>query len=196
MGFEDEILGRVQDVQQEQYERERALQEYTSKLKAEKANDTIRRNQACLLGKQAADLLVARSIQTQPIWNYVKIGETKPRWHASRSGGYMARGTIQELQVTGQGWAVLRQVHTDKYREYPSVTTNYALSTDGSVTTFWGSRMDDYRPPSGSAKTVKGIIHTSELSTDQLVNIIEGEPFKKGVASLIAGLGVYEWRTE
>lgn len=191
--FEDEILGRIEGVQQEQAEQARIKQEQAAFLEARRAETLARLNQALALGKQAADLLIARNVPTIPIWNHVKIGETEPHLHPSLSGGYVARDSIYELQVTGHGWEVLRSTHIDSNLEYPPETAHYALSTEGSLMSFSRLQLNNYktRPDSNQRKTIKGIIHTSELQADRMANLVNSEPFKKGVASLIGGLGVY-----
>ncbi len=161
----------------------------------EKQKELQRRERARLMGLQAAHILKSHNIPTVPIWSKVKVGQTAPQIHTSRFGSHTYPEPVHALQKTQDGWKLMTRrawEGRDDIYGYPAV--HYSLDSDGVLQTYHRTSVRNYKPSFYSeAHDTDGIIEPSDIPTHELEPLVNGERFKKGIASLIAGLGEYEF---
>lgn len=193
-GFEDNIEEYIRLVKEEADDRQQHEADSAAQEETKKQEDLRRREAARLTGLEAVRVLSAHRIPTVAIWDKVKIGETRPHVHTSRYGISTYPDPIHALQNNRQGWKIMTQRANQDYDGYPIPAKHYSLGDDGTLQSYSATSVRNYKPSHYSESyDADGVIDPSDLPTYTLESLVNGEQFKKAVASLLAGLGEYEF---
>lgn len=117
--------------------------------------------------------------------------EERLRGIGSQAAEMLIRHQIPTIPVVirprirvGEGWHIMTGLEPLWYAGEPiERRRNYSLHTDGTLNRF---------APDIANKRMSAIKDPNPIELDAARSLIEGDGFKKAVASLVAGLGVYE----
>lgn len=139
------------------------------------------------VGLAAASILLAHSVPSMP-WLVPEVTGTFTRRESSTSGLFTVTHNEEEFRQLGQGWHVLTETGSG-----PRLGGNYSLNTIGVIAKFSYLHINQYRGRQGNKEPVdlQGIIDPRPLEGDDLLYVARSDEFKRGIASLIAGMGPF-----
>lgn len=195
-GIEDNLGTYIDIVKQEAEARSARISEDQEKERAAAAKDRDQREAARILGVEAARILQSHEVETVPIWDKVKIGETKPHTHYSKSGAFTYPDPIHALKNNRSGWKFMTRAARESQGpdDYPTSAVFYSLDENGILQTYHRTKARGYKPSFYSKPyDADGIIEPHDLRTHDLVELTRSARFSKAVASLVARLGEYQF---
>lgn len=178
--FEDEIKNIAVEMRDNADKKiaEEAAREAAAQHEREAAKlKTTREYEAALsLVERAVKLLHDNQIPTEDIW---------------------AGSVPHKMRIVGQGWHLMTLSQRGDYLGdgyYDTVSSHYSLGSTGTLQKFEGRHV--YKPAetrsSPPTLIIDGIVRPKMLKREEVIRITNSGHFKKGMASLLAGLGTYK----